>query len=461
MLITNGVLNREDPFTLLREMDVVNERSSVVFNQRDLSRADVDAVVYLRHRVDNLLFIVANLCSDTLADIVRSVTVYNNNHLVTLNYEDFVSSQCPKSKLKLVNSHDNLGHLAKYTACAETSSHYCLIQDDDYILPPSIIRSMRALRDLDPEGAPITTSTNEGFVQAKWEHCMNAPDYGIHTCGYTLGTGTLMSTKIAHSFVNFMQTQMELSQSGIANADEYFSILANNISPMVVAVPSIVDLVQYKSDEANAYTYYEDAIHALLYHLPKPTYTHANGVSDKAASLLTSVRAIGDDGLVFLTNIELLPLVGARDSWNGQTTFRRWVELRKKELGKARTLESIQSGYGSLLDRNASTNFKSFGAAMAGDYIAFRLPYASALHMATDSTKLFAHVDTEYSTDGLSWTTQGQTLNCHPAKMHDKDGKRLFECSTTLLEGYDYVRFILTNDLENSIEWSIYEAWMA
>lgn len=53
---------------------------------------------------------------------------------MTLSYrtlQDFSASQCPKIKLKVVNSHDNLGHLAKYTACAESSSPYCLIQDDD------------------------------------------------------------------------------------------------------------------------------------------------------------------------------------------------------------------------------------------------------------------------------------------------------------------------------------------
>lgn len=87
MLITNGVLNREDPFNLLKDMDIVNDRTSVKFNQRDEADADVDAIVYLRHRADNLSFIVANLCSDTLSDIIKSVTVYNNNHLETLSYD--------------------------------------------------------------------------------------------------------------------------------------------------------------------------------------------------------------------------------------------------------------------------------------------------------------------------------------------------------------------------------------
>lgn len=290
---------------------------------------------------------------------------------------------------------------------------------------------------------------------------MNAPDYGIHTCGYTLGTGALVSTQVAHLFIDFMQSELELSQTEIANADEYFSILSNNLSPMVLTVPSICDLVQKKADEAQAYTYYDEALHALLYHLPEPTFTHSTKNVDKNTPLINSIKAIGDDGLVFLTNVELLPLVGARDSWNGQTTFRRWVELRKNELTESRTQETIDSGYGALFDRNSSTNFKSFGAAISGDYVGFKVPYSSSLHLAVDSTLLFALVDTEYSTDGHIWTSHGQTLNCHPARMHNKHGKRLFECSTALIEGYDYIRFVMENDIDDSIEWSIHEAWMA
>ncbi|TIA88840.1 hypothetical protein E3P99_02353 [Wallemia hederae] len=464
MLITNGVLNRDDPYKLLSDMDILTHRTSVKFNQRDDAQADVDAVVYLRHRADNLVFIVANLCSDPLSDIIRSVTVYNNNHLETLSIEDFAASQCPSSKLNVVNSDDNLGHLAKYTACAETSSRYCLIQDDDYILPPSIIRAMRFLRDLDPDGAPVVPVTSEGYVQARWEQCMNAPDYGIHTCGYALGTGALLSSHVSHLFVDHMLSELKqkLSEKDLANADEFFSILANNMSPLVVTVPSICDLVQRKTDEAQAYTYYDDALHALLYHLPEPTFTHSLKPNMKHSTLLNSIKAIGDDGLVFFTNVELLPLVGARDSWNGQTTFRRWVELRKMELTLSRTLETIESGYGALFDRDPYSNFKSFGAAIAGDYVGWKVPHTStALHLATDSTRIFASVDTEYSSDGVAWISHGHTLNCHPARMHNRHGKRLFECSTPLIHGHDYVRFVMDKDMEDSVEWSIHEAWMA
>ena len=318
---------------------------------------------------------------------------------------------------------------------------------------------MRSLRELEPDGPPIVAVDSEKYVQYKWENCLNSPEIGMHTCAYLLGSGSILTPKIAKSFVDFLGNEVEHTASG-SHADEYFSIFSNSVSPSIVNVPSLCDLVQKKDDEAQASLHYDSALHALLYHLPERTFMDSFILNERTTSLLNSIKAIGDSGLVFMTNVELLPLVGARDSWNGQTTFKRWIELRRHELGTERTEEAIKSGYGAVVDNASHTFWKSFGVAMAGDYVGFKVPYGNSLHIATTSTKIFSNTLTEFSIDGYNWTSPGLTLSCSPAKMHDINGKRLFDCSTPLIEGYNYVRFLIMNDLEDSIEWSINEAWM-
>ncbi|EOQ99565.1 hypothetical protein E3P77_03892 [Wallemia ichthyophaga] len=490
MLITSGVLTKEDPRSLLHRLNILTDRTTVHFNRRNDTAADVDAIVHLRHRADNLPLIVANLCSNTLSDVIRTVTVYNNNPLSTVTHDDMATSQCPLSKLKVVNDYDDggFGQMARYELCAsaDPDSRYCFIQDDKHILPPSVIRSMRFLRDLDPHGSPIVPASSEGYIQARWEHCLNAPDLNIHTCAYSMDPGALLSTRVAESFLRYMQqvgvdntvdtvsivdrvngvNMVDVTNS--ASTDSYYSILSNShpSSVMVVVVPSLCDLMRSSGEDAaavmtNAKVYGEyDVLLDSLTQLPShSSFTQVK--EDGVHKLMHSVKAIGDNGLVLLSNLQLLPFVGARDSWNGTTPFAEWIEYRRKELGEERKKQTIESGYGAMLDGNSTTYFKSFGAAMMADFVGFKVPSgAHSLHLAVDSTALLALLTTQYSQDGLSYFSLDHSLHCQPAKMHTMHGNRLFECSVPLVQGFEFVRFIVTDDVDLSVEWSINEAWL-
>lgn len=141
---------------------------------------DTTAIVLNWRRLDNVKVVVAQLCSYTFFD---KVVVWNNNPESFLELkvrcspstnladrsQTFATSLCPASKLRIVNSPQNMFFLSRYLACASVSTQYCYFQDDDWIVHG--LRSAYEVFKRDPEGAMVGLTDRIVSVLGGWEWC--------------------------------------------------------------------------------------------------------------------------------------------------------------------------------------------------------------------------------------------------------------------------------------------------
>ncbi|KAJ7499099.1 hypothetical protein FB451DRAFT_1204271 [Mycena latifolia] len=196
----------------------------------DSERPDVTAVLLNWARLANVVQIVTLLCGDVLENIIQEVVVFNNNYSRPLVDEDFANCNC-SHRLRIHNSPENLYFQARFMACSNASTPYCFIQDDDYLIKPEIIRSLRARID-----------THDIFVLPPDEvlssHLLsiNSPSTNI-TFGFSwLGYGALILRSHAESFLSLLK-RIGASDEEIKMADNYYSILANRFPEIWTSAP--------------------------------------------------------------------------------------------------------------------------------------------------------------------------------------------------------------------------------
>ncbi|KAJ7228840.1 hypothetical protein GGX14DRAFT_345173 [Mycena pura] len=182
---------------------------------------DVTAVLLNWVRLPNVVQIVSVLCGEQLDDVLKEIVVWNNNYMRPLVYDDFVDSNCSSSKLQIYNSPENLYFQARFIACANASTTYCFIQDDDYLVNPEIIHSLRArIASSDIFLLPPDESLSSHLLS------INSPSTNI-TFGFSwLGYGSLILRRNAESFLELLE-RIGASVDEKKMADNYYSILRN------------------------------------------------------------------------------------------------------------------------------------------------------------------------------------------------------------------------------------------
>ncbi|KAJ6599252.1 hypothetical protein DFH09DRAFT_1130540 [Mycena vulgaris] len=190
---------------------------------------DVTAVLLNWARLANVVQIITVLCGEALDGVIKEVVVWNNNYSQPLGYDDLAISNCPK--LRIYNSPENLYFQARFIACANASTPYCFIQDDDYLVKPEVIRSLRArIRTHDIFVLPPDEVLSSHLLS------INSSSTNI-TFGFSwLGYGALILRSHAESFL-LLLARIGASEEETKMADNYYSILKNSFPEIWTGAP--------------------------------------------------------------------------------------------------------------------------------------------------------------------------------------------------------------------------------
>ncbi|KAF7331933.1 Rab geranylgeranyltransferase [Mycena kentingensis (nom. inval.)] len=186
--------------------------------------SDITAVVLNWVRLQNVVQIVSTLCNEPA---IKTIVVWNNNNLLPLVRQDFVDSQC--HKLQIFNSPENLYFQARFLACANASTPYCFIQDDDYLVQPEVIRSLRA------------RVTSQDIFLAPPDEWLASRSLSGHATNITfgfawLGYGTLLHRSHASAFLSLLE-RLDFTTEQRQMADNYYSILRNRFPEVWITRP--------------------------------------------------------------------------------------------------------------------------------------------------------------------------------------------------------------------------------
>ncbi|KAF4604851.1 hypothetical protein EYR40_003633 [Pleurotus pulmonarius] len=175
--------------------------------------ADVTAILLNWSRFPNVVKIASVLCDPNLDTVIQNVTVWNNNP-TPLGIADFADANCPSGKLHIYNSPTNVLFQARYIACEQAATPYCFIQDDDYLVLPEIIRTMRAR---------IPQSAERGIHLLPPHEMLSTTHTGFAWLGY----GAMISRTRASEFLQLMHAHATDEERRMA--DNYYTILANRV----------------------------------------------------------------------------------------------------------------------------------------------------------------------------------------------------------------------------------------
>ncbi|KAJ3812394.1 hypothetical protein F5876DRAFT_87741 [Lentinula aff. lateritia] len=160
--------------------------------------ADTTAVILNWSRFPNVVRIVSLLCLPELENTLAN-------------------------RLQITNSPSNLYFQARFLACAEATTPFCFIQDDDYLVLPEIIQTLRSRFSnesvstiyLSPSHEVLSTILKRIRVKSK-----------IHTSFAWLGYGAIMRRTQARDFLALMQ-HLNAFEDEMKMADNYYALLAN------------------------------------------------------------------------------------------------------------------------------------------------------------------------------------------------------------------------------------------
>ncbi|KAF8808138.1 hypothetical protein BYT27DRAFT_6604113 [Phlegmacium glaucopus] len=199
-------------------------------NQKTLSNSlnkelNTTVVILNWSRIANVKKIVSNVCDHLLDDTIANIIIWNNNPNPLLALKDFSNTSCPETTLRIINSPENLYFQARYLACAQATTSYCFIQDDDYFIRPEIIRALsRRIKDVSISGIHLQPPDEMLTSQLR----TISIGQRIHTTFAWLGYGTMITRLQAVEFLSLLD-KLDVSGEERKMADNYFTILSNTI----------------------------------------------------------------------------------------------------------------------------------------------------------------------------------------------------------------------------------------
>ncbi|KAK0208913.1 hypothetical protein DFS33DRAFT_1306372 [Desarmillaria ectypa] len=181
---------------------------------------DTTAVILNWSRFPNVIKIVSLLCGPSLENTIHTVFVWNNSPGQIFE-ADF--APCTGSRLKVYNAPDNLYFQARFMACAQVSTPFCFVQDDDYIVLPEVVLAMRARMSLSSKTSLHLLPAHELLSSQ-----LRRLDVGssIHTSFAWLGHGAMFPRSFAVDFLSLLRF-LQLTENEMKMADNYFTILHN------------------------------------------------------------------------------------------------------------------------------------------------------------------------------------------------------------------------------------------
>ncbi|KAK0199020.1 hypothetical protein F5146DRAFT_920864 [Armillaria mellea] len=180
---------------------------------------DTTAVILNWSRFLNVVKIVSLLCGPSLENTIHTVFVWNNSPN-RISEADF--APCA-GRLKVHNAPDNIYFQARFMACAQASTPFCFVQDDDYIVLPEVVFAMHA---------HMSPSSKTGIHLLPAHELLSSQlrkfDVGssIHSSFAWLGHGAMFPQPLAADFLSLLRL-LQLTEDEMKMADNYFTILRN------------------------------------------------------------------------------------------------------------------------------------------------------------------------------------------------------------------------------------------
>ncbi|KIJ22007.1 hypothetical protein PAXINDRAFT_124419, partial [Paxillus involutus ATCC 200175] len=139
----------------------------------------------------------------------------------------FSNAQCDTRKLRIENSPQNLYFYARFLACTKVSTPYCFIQDDDYIILPEVIKTLRARMQESLQSGIYLLPPHE-HLSSRLRTTITRT--GVHTGFAWLGHGAMIRKQRALEFVSLLHhDSLAMNWEDIKMADNYFTILSNEV----------------------------------------------------------------------------------------------------------------------------------------------------------------------------------------------------------------------------------------
>ncbi|KAF7301431.1 Rab geranylgeranyltransferase [Mycena indigotica] len=319
--------------------------------------SDVTAVVLNWVRLPNVVQIVSSLCREP---VIQQIIVWNNYNLRPLTPEDFTESHCPK--LRIYNSPNNAYFQARFLACANASTPYCFIQDDDYLVQPEVIRSLRA------------RVTSHDIFLAPPDEWLASRLLSIESAKITfgfawLGYGSMILRNNARDFLSLLG-RLGLSAEQLEMADNYYSILRNQFPEVWIARPHALygdgaftvgteGLERNRRHIAHAVTYLDSNVGNAS--LP---YLSQAGTSSRQNIELTPCL---QNACVLETAVRLMPEVSSSKNYKAAQDIFAHEQLFVSALSNEFTTNTMEFSIFHAVDGNLTTAFRSPFIAIAGD----------------------------------------------------------------------------------------------
>ncbi|CAA7264841.1 unnamed protein product [Cyclocybe aegerita] len=402
-------------------------KSNIDRTQADrLHDFNVTVVLLNWSRLPNVVKIVSEICQNLLEDTVQSVVVWNNSPK-TISHQDFSNSLCPSDRLRIVNSPENLYFQARYIACAEASTAYCFIQDDDFSIRPQIIKALNAR--INQDAVPVIHLQPPHEMLSSQLRTTVVGDK-IHTTFAWLGYGTMLMRSRAVEFLSLLD-RLKVTEEERKMADNYFTILSNVIPERwfdegIELGGGQAFTVGTEGDERNnrhivrAAEILDTLVSANQTNpLDLPFTSFAKETSEPSH---VSRAPCHDKPCIFETSINLLPhkIGGSPTSAAEILGLEKDALLILGEAGKSHYLEFPPSH---AVDGRADTVFRSPQGANRDDYVA--LDTTKSFSYVKDAELVFLvdppteiilrHSAFESSADGCVWNTWDRGLECFDA----------------------------------------------
>jgi len=429
-------------------------------------KADSTAIVLNWSRFPNVRRIANLLCSFELADIFDTIMIWNNSP-IQISYQDFGSDlPCSMDRLKIVNSAQNLYFQARFLACLSTSSTYCYLQDDDYLVLPEVIRSLHTRVSESSSPSAVHLLPAHERLSSDLRYVSNIT-HGLHTSFAWLGHGTIIHRSQVVDFLPLMH-DLAVSDEEMQMADNYFSVLSNRVpetwfdqgielgggQPFTVGVEGdarnnrhIMRATQYLDSRLT------ESRHAAV----RSSDNMGENVPPPSASNRAPCR-----GRVCILEvaIPLFPDTIIHEVASAQQMLES--ELRNRERFTDDFIAHyMQHPSSSAVDGDPETAFRSISAGRANESISLDLltrlnaswTYVELSWLVDDATvELLQECLFESSVDNQTWMATVHSLVCFATPSRGK-----YECSVRV-DNARHFRARLSRDVGR--KWAVYEVWL-
>ncbi|KAJ7781432.1 hypothetical protein B0H16DRAFT_1498400, partial [Mycena metata] len=441
------------------------------------SQPDVTAVLLNWARLPNVVEILSVLCG--VDDVIQEVVVWNNNPR-PLKYEDFAKTNCSPQKLRIHNSPENLYFQARFIACANASTLYCFIQDDDYLVKPEVIRSLRARIDAhDIYFLPPDEVLSSHLLS------VSSPLTNI-TFGFSwLGYGSLILRSNAESFLSLLK-RIGASEEENKMADNYYSILRNSVPEVWTGHPIPLGgggdftvgeegVARNRKHIAAAASYLDEIIaNRVVAQSASDEWPYVSLTPSDPGPRLERSPCL-ERTCVLESTVQFLPEAFTTNT----NTYRTAVELFSREAELALSQEFISNytnfSLSRAVDANHTTSFQSAWNAVEGDLLTLdnfdgvqQMNWTAVewIWLVDYSTAIMLRASTySFSADKRTWVESLSPASCTISSNNSSSSPAsgILECRISMggpsFETARYFQIRLGKAALN-VPWCIYETWL-